>query len=85
MKSKQNRLQNRRARNNVEQCRLLTCYAVGSTWRNIPEDGILHSHRRENLKSLGTTLAVTTELHTRGLAHVAMHDLTTKVILQALP
>jgi hypothetical protein len=20
------------------------------TWRNIPEDGILHSHRRENLK-----------------------------------
>jgi hypothetical protein len=20
-------------------------------WRNIPEDGILHSHRRENLKS----------------------------------
>jgi hypothetical protein len=22
-----------------------------ATWRNIPEDGILHSHRRENLKS----------------------------------
>jgi hypothetical protein len=21
------------------------------TWRNIPEDSILHSHRRENLKS----------------------------------
>jgi hypothetical protein len=21
------------------------------TWRNIPEDGILHSHRRENFKS----------------------------------
>jgi hypothetical protein len=21
------------------------------TWRNIPEDTILHSHRRENLKS----------------------------------
>jgi hypothetical protein len=21
------------------------------TWRHIPEDGILHSHRRENLKS----------------------------------
>jgi hypothetical protein len=21
-----------------------------ATWRNIPEDGILHSHRRENLK-----------------------------------
>jgi hypothetical protein len=24
---------------------------TGATWRNIPEDGILHSHRRENLKS----------------------------------
>jgi hypothetical protein len=22
-----------------------------ATWRNIPEDGILHSHCRENLKS----------------------------------
>jgi hypothetical protein len=22
-----------------------------ATWRDIPEDGILHSHRRENLKS----------------------------------
>jgi hypothetical protein len=22
-----------------------------ATWRNIPEDDILHSHRRENLKS----------------------------------
>jgi hypothetical protein len=22
-----------------------------ATWRNIPEGGILHSHRRENLKS----------------------------------
>jgi hypothetical protein len=22
-----------------------------ATWRNIPEDGILHSHRRENIKS----------------------------------
>jgi hypothetical protein len=24
---------------------------IGATWSNIPEDGILHSHRRENLKS----------------------------------
>jgi hypothetical protein len=24
---------------------------TGATRRNIPEDGILHSHRRENLKS----------------------------------
>jgi hypothetical protein len=28
------------------------CEALeGATWRNIPEDDILHSHRRENLKS----------------------------------
>jgi hypothetical protein len=26
-----------------------------ATWRNIPEDGILHSHDRENLKSYMTT------------------------------
>jgi hypothetical protein len=25
------------------------------TLRNVPEDGILHSHRRENLKSYGTS------------------------------
>jgi hypothetical protein len=25
-----------------------------ATWRNIPEDGILHSHRRENLKIFKT-------------------------------
>jgi hypothetical protein len=32
---------------------------VRTTWRNIPEDAILHSHRRENLKSY--TLSVDTE------------------------
>jgi hypothetical protein len=25
---------------------------TGATWRNIPEDGILHGHRRENLNQL---------------------------------
>jgi hypothetical protein len=30
---------------------LLGCYAVWLTRRNNPEDTILHSHRRENLKS----------------------------------
>jgi hypothetical protein len=30
---------------------LRTTLAVISNRRNIPEDGILHSHRRENLKS----------------------------------
>jgi hypothetical protein len=28
-----------------------TSVLTTATWRNIPEDGILHSHRRENLKS----------------------------------
>jgi hypothetical protein len=30
---------------------LETSILTRSTWRNIPEDDILHSHRRENLKS----------------------------------
>jgi hypothetical protein len=28
-----------------------TSVLTGATWRNIPEDDILHSHCRENLKS----------------------------------
>jgi hypothetical protein len=28
-----------------------TSVLTTATWRNIPENGILHSHRRENLKS----------------------------------
>jgi hypothetical protein len=28
-----------------------TSVLTRATWRNIPEDGILHSHRRENFKS----------------------------------
>jgi hypothetical protein len=28
-----------------------TMVLTRATWRNIPEDGILHSHRHENLKS----------------------------------
>jgi hypothetical protein len=35
-------------RTDVSEERRLTRRA---TWRNIPEDGILHSYRRENLKS----------------------------------
>jgi hypothetical protein len=33
-----------------------------ATRRNIPEDAILHSHRRENLKSYLTSLFYTTDL-----------------------
>jgi hypothetical protein len=29
-----------------------TSVLTRATWRNIPEDTILHSHHRENLKSL---------------------------------
>jgi hypothetical protein len=28
-----------------------TSVLIRATWRHIPEDGILHSHRRENFKS----------------------------------
>jgi hypothetical protein len=28
-----------------------TLVLTTATWRNIPEDGILHSHRHKNLKS----------------------------------
>jgi hypothetical protein len=28
-----------------------TLVLTRATWRNVPEDAILHSHRRENLKS----------------------------------
>jgi hypothetical protein len=51
-------------RDNIEECRLLGCGAsladflpsetsvhTRSTRHHIPEDGILHSHRCENLKS----------------------------------
>jgi hypothetical protein len=33
-----------------------TSVLTRATWRNIPEDAILHSHRRENLKSYKTLL-----------------------------
>jgi hypothetical protein len=32
-----------------------TSVPTRATWRNIPEDGLLHSHRRENLKSYAVT------------------------------
>jgi hypothetical protein len=43
------------AQSSVQECLLLGCDAVWllvsrATGRHIPEDGILHSHRRENIK-----------------------------------
>jgi hypothetical protein len=35
-------------------CSSETSIITTATWRNVPEDGILHSHRRENLKSYVT-------------------------------
>jgi hypothetical protein len=42
-----------------------TSVRTRSTWRNIPENGILHSHRHENLKSYIITmlLLVTNSYH----------------------
>jgi hypothetical protein len=33
-----------------------TLVLARATWRNIPEDTILHSHRRENLKSYNSLM-----------------------------
>jgi hypothetical protein len=38
-----------------------TSVLTRATWHNIPEDTILHSHRRENLKSYKTLLLLKTE------------------------
>jgi hypothetical protein len=52
-----NSLQLQQALFKVEEWRLLGCYTMWllfltrATWHNIPEDAILHVHRRENLKS----------------------------------
>jgi hypothetical protein len=35
-----------------------TSVLTRATWRNIPEDIILHSHRRENLKSYILTISL---------------------------
>jgi hypothetical protein len=40
----------------VAQCRSRVNRRFGSTRRRIPEDGILRSHRRENLKSYKMSL-----------------------------
>jgi hypothetical protein len=36
----------------------MLCRVAQATWRNIPEDTILHSHRRKNLKSYTVLLTV---------------------------
>jgi hypothetical protein len=36
-----------------------TSVLITATWRNIPEDGILHSNRHENLKSYISSLPIT--------------------------
>jgi hypothetical protein len=51
----------------------LTSVLTRATRRNNPEDTILHSHRREYLKSyIGTTLAVTSKRRTLHVCFVAV-------------
>jgi hypothetical protein len=42
-----------------------TSVLTRATWRNIPEDTILHSHRRENLKSYKASIVPPLMYHTR--------------------
>jgi hypothetical protein len=53
---------------NVSEERIVAIFRVLSvntisTWRQIPEDGILHSHCRENLKSCKATFVPCTSLY----------------------
>jgi hypothetical protein len=41
-------------------------------WRNIPEDAILHSHRRENLKSYISVPVDIMYFHTKRPCHVTV-------------
>jgi hypothetical protein len=41
-----------------------TTVLTRATWRNIPENGILHSHRRENLKSYNKRMVSQKETQT---------------------
>jgi hypothetical protein len=59
-----------------------TSVLTRAKWRNIPEDGILYSHRHENLKSC-VNLIYLHSLHTRlnlGFIQIALHmkDLTVR-------
>jgi hypothetical protein len=49
-----------------------TSVLTRATRRNNPEDTILHSHRRENLKSYTAKATFTTNLTTVGYKHVLL-------------
>jgi hypothetical protein len=50
-----------------------TSVPTKATWRNIPEDDILHSHRREDLKSDRSGIA-TSSYPVAGLFHCKEHE-----------
>jgi hypothetical protein len=47
-----------------------------ATWHNIPEDGILHSHRRENLKSYEIkSVSKGLYKHLKGINYMGMYSI----------
>jgi hypothetical protein len=63
-----------------------TSVLTRATRRNIPEDTIVHSHRRKNLKSyIGTSLAVTSNRRTLLFIRSVRRLLVTANIVSSLP
>jgi hypothetical protein len=50
-----------------------TLVLTRATRRNIPEDGILQSHRRQNLKSYTIKLSACAQLHCLNVGAVTLH------------
>jgi hypothetical protein len=61
-----------------------TSVLTRATRRNIPEDGILHSHRRENLKSY-TFVCLFALLITNSIRQMSLHNLPCRKTVVSFP